>query len=40
LMAGTNNVGNISPQANGDPRIEDITRGIKAILDVCGRKAP
>ena len=40
LMAGTNNVGNISPQANGDSRIEDITRGIKAILDICGRKAP
>jgi lysophospholipase L1-like esterase len=40
LMAGTNNVGNISPQAKDDPRIEDITRGIKAILDVCGRKAP
>ena len=40
LMAGTNNVGNISPQGSGDPRIEDITRGIKAILDVCQSKAP
>jgi lysophospholipase L1-like esterase len=40
LLAGTNNVGNKSPQGNDDPRIKDITRGIKAILDVCGRKAP
>jgi lysophospholipase L1-like esterase len=40
LAAGTNNVGNTSPQGNNDPRIEDITRGIKAIVDVCRRKAP
>ena len=44
LLAGTNNVGNISPEGNDDPRddtrIGDITRGIKAILDVCRQKAP
>jgi lysophospholipase L1-like esterase len=44
LLAGTNNVGNNSPQAEGnpgnDPRVSDVTRGIKAILDVCRRKAP
>lgn len=40
LLAGTNNVGNNSPQGSDDPRITDITRGIKAILDVCRRKAP
>ena len=44
LLAGTNNVGNNSPQAEGnpgnDPRVSDVTRGIKAILDVCSRKAP
>jgi len=40
LLAGTNNVGNNSTQGNDDPRIKDITRGIKAILDVCRRKAP
>ena len=40
LLAGTNNVGNTSPQGEDDPRINDITRGIKAILDVCRRKAP
>lgn len=40
LLAGANNVGNNSTQGNDDPRIKDITRGIKAILDVCRRKAP
>lgn len=40
LLAGTNNVGNKSPQGSDDPRTNDVTRGIKAILDVCRRKAP
>lgn len=40
LLAGTNNVGNKSPQGADDPRIEDVPRGIKAILDVCRQKAP
>ena len=40
LMAGTNNVGRQSPQGPDDPRVADVTRGIKAILDVCRRKAP
>ena len=40
LLAGTNNVGNNSPQSSDDPRIKDVARGIKAILDVCRRKAP
>jgi lysophospholipase L1-like esterase len=40
LLAGTNNVGNKPPQSTDDPRIKDITRGIKAILDVCRKKAP
>jgi lysophospholipase L1-like esterase len=40
LMAGTNNVGNKSPQGAEDPRVADVTRGIKAVLDVCRRKAP
>lgn len=44
LLAGTNNVGNTSPQdgddPRNDPRVRDTTRGIKAILDVCRRKAP
>jgi lysophospholipase L1-like esterase len=44
LLAGANNVGNNSPQGSDDPRddprVRDTTRGIKAILDVCRRKAP
>ncbi|HJQ25523.1 MAG TPA: GDSL-type esterase/lipase family protein [Blastocatellia bacterium] len=40
VMAGTNNVGKLSPQGDNDPRVADITRGIKAILDVCRQKAP
>ena len=40
LLAGTNNVGNKSPEGDNDPRVEGITRGIKAILDLCRRKAP
>ena len=40
LLAGTNNVGNKSPQSNDDPRIDDITHGIKAILDLSRQKAP
>lgn len=40
LMIGTNNIGKISPTANPDPRIADVTKGIKAILDLCRGKAP
>jgi lysophospholipase L1-like esterase len=40
LMAGTNNVGKLSPQGRDDPRVAEVTRGIKAILDVCRLKAP
>ncbi len=40
LMAGTNNIGKQSPQGSPDPRVADITRGIKAILDLCRQKAP
>jgi lysophospholipase L1-like esterase len=40
LSAGTNNVGNQAPQSSDDPRVNDITRGIKAILDVFQQKAP
>ena len=37
VLAGTNNVGTVPPTA---AVIEDVTRGIKAILDSCRRKAP
>lgn len=40
LMAGTNNVGKESPTGANDPRIDDTTRGIRAIVDLCRKKAP
>lgn len=41
LMAGTNNIGNQSPPQNSvDAQADDVTKGIKAILDVTRRKAP
>ena len=40
VLAGTNNVGRQSPQGAEDPRVPDITSGIKAVLDACQRKAP
>jgi lysophospholipase L1-like esterase len=42
LLAGTNNVGNKSPQEKSDieTRAADITKGIKTILSVCRQKAP
>src|SRR5438045_8511658 len=36
LLAGTNNVGR---EAADDTKIADITRGIKAVLDLCRSKA-
>ncbi|HKQ06975.1 MAG TPA: GDSL-type esterase/lipase family protein [Blastocatellia bacterium] len=40
VMAGTNNVSKLSPQGKDDPHVAELTRGIKAILDVCRQKAP
>lgn len=37
ILAGTNNVGG---QPSGDDVVEDTTKGINAIVDVCRRKAP
>ena len=37
LLAGTNNVGS---EPRDDRPIEEIVRGLKAILDVCQQKAP
>ena len=37
LLAGTNNVGR---QPGDDAKVADITKGIKAILDLCREKAP
>jgi lysophospholipase L1-like esterase len=40
LLAGANNVGNLSPKGSEDPRVFDIIGGIKALLDICRQKAP
>ncbi len=40
LLAGTNNVGRRPPQGDADPRVEDITRGIRAVLKTMQEKAP
>jgi lysophospholipase L1-like esterase len=40
LLAGTNNVGNPFPAVGDDEKAADITRGIKAILEVMQAKAP
>jgi lysophospholipase L1-like esterase len=37
VLAGTNNVGS---QPGGDEKVADITRGLKALVDLCQRKAP
>src|SRR5438477_5686655 len=37
VMAGTNNVG---PAGGDDAKIADVTRGVKAVVDVCRQKAP
>ncbi|MET0499728.1 MAG: GDSL-type esterase/lipase family protein [Steroidobacteraceae bacterium] len=39
LMAGTNNVGKVSP-ATGDTRVADVTRGMRMIVNLCREKAP
>lgn len=40
LLAGTNNVGNRPPVGSDSSEVEDITRGIQAILRVMQNKAP
>ena len=40
LLAGTNNVGGVTPPPNDDARVEDLSRGIKAILDAMRARAP
>jgi lysophospholipase L1-like esterase len=37
LLAGINNVG---AQPGNDAKVEDITRGLKAVVDICRTKAP
>jgi lysophospholipase L1-like esterase len=40
LLAGTNNVGNLTPIDDGRRRIEDISRGIEAIVATFRKKVP
>lgn len=40
LLAGTNNVGNRPAAGGDDAKVEDITRGMQAILGVLREKAP
>jgi lysophospholipase L1-like esterase len=40
LLAGTNNVGKNTPNNDSDTRATEIPKGIKAILDLCRKKAP
>ena len=40
LLAGTNNVGDLSAASDSHTRADDITRGLQAILRVIRRKAP
>ncbi|HSP68041.1 MAG TPA: GDSL-type esterase/lipase family protein, partial [Bryobacteraceae bacterium] len=40
LLAGTNNVGNTMPPEGDEGKIADITKGLKAVLDVMRAKAP
>ena len=37
ILAGTNNVGQ---QPGGDEKVADIVRGLRALVDLCRRKAP
>jgi lysophospholipase L1-like esterase len=37
VLAGTNNVGNL---AGGAAKVADVTRGVRAIVETCRRKAP
>jgi lysophospholipase L1-like esterase len=40
LLAGTNNLGDAALPGSGDGKVENITRGIQAILSVMQSKAP
>lgn len=40
LLAGTNNIGNTMPPRNDEDKAGDITRGLKAVLDIMRTKAP
>src|SRR5262249_23911673 len=40
LLAGTNNIGRPQPGAIDESKVADITKGLKAVLDLTQSKAP
>jgi cephalosporin-C deacetylase-like acetyl esterase/lysophospholipase L1-like esterase len=40
LMAGTNNVGRLTPLGDDRARVAEITKGIEEIVHLCRKKAP
>jgi lysophospholipase L1-like esterase len=40
LLAGANNVGNAPPAGDDSAKVEDISKGIKACVDIMRQKAP
>jgi lysophospholipase L1-like esterase len=40
LLAGTNNLGNVASPDRADAKVEEVTRGIQAILESMRRQAP
>jgi len=40
LLAGTNNVGRTVPPEGDEAKVAEITKGLKAILDILSAKAP
>ena len=40
LLAGTNSIGSLPSRGDDDPRIAEVTAGIRAILNICQAKAP
>lgn len=40
LLAGTNNIGNVIPPGSEDAKVEDVTRGLAALLRTLHAKAP
>jgi len=40
ILAGANNIGNQPFRGDDDPRIVEVTTGMKAVLSICREKAP
>ncbi len=40
ILAGTNDVGNQPFRGDDDPRITEVTTGLKAVVAICREKAP